>query len=260
MISTRDHGNGPAVLLLHAFPCDGSMWEQQVFRLSKEGFRVVAPDLPGFADSPLLADPPDLDRVAEGLIELTDDLEISHFHLGGLSLGGYLAMALLRLAPERIDSLMLIDTKGTTDPEAALANRLTVAERVVAENSTEFLVPAMMPGLIGETSRTSRPDVVTRTEQWIRAAAPTTVAWYQRAMASRPDSLVDLANFSKPAAVIYGDEDLLLSPYAEQVAMADALPNGNLDQVVAAGHLSAVEQPANVSEKMVEFLRGVCGS
>ena len=257
MISSKDQGQGPVVLLLHAFPCDGSMWEQQVFRLSKEGFRVIVPDLPGFGESPLLTADPGLDLVAEALIGLMDDLDVERFHLGGLSLGGYISMALLRMVPDRLDSLMLIDTKGTTDPEAALQNRLAVAERVVAERSTDFLVPAMLPGLLGETSRSSRPDVVAQTERWIRTAAPETVAWYQRAMAARPDSLADLAKFMRPAAVIYGDEDTVLSPYQEQTAMADALPNGALRQVISAGHLSAVEQPASVSENMVEFLRHI---
>ena len=111
-----------------------------------------------------------------------------------------------------------------------------------------------MPGLLGETTRSQRPEVVARTEDWIRAAAPATVAWYQRAMAQRPDSLANLSQFDRPAAVIYGEEDTVLSPQGEQEAMAAALPNKVLIRIPAAGHLSAVERPSAVSEALLQFL------
>lgn len=251
----RDEGAGPAVLLLHAFPCDSSLWDGQVGAITAAGFRVLVPDLPGFGSSPLPTDPPELDHVAVALAEALDERGIERFALAGLSLGGYLAMALLRRIPERITALMLVDTKAVTDPEPARQNRLAVADRVVSEKSTEFLVEAMLPALLGQTSRSDRPDVVRQVKAWIRNAAPQTVAWYQRAMARRPDSLVDLQHFAGPALVVYGEQDTVLSPYSEQLTMVEALPDAQLAAVAAAGHLSAAEQPEAVAGLMVEFLR-----
>jgi pimeloyl-ACP methyl ester carboxylesterase len=230
------------------------MWDAQAAALADSGHDVLTPDLPGFGASPLPVGEPDLDTVAAALLDVLDDAGIDRCAVAGLSLGGYLAMAMLRLARRRFSSLMLVDTKASLDSPPALQNRLLVAEKVVREADTGFLVPAMLPGLLGDTSRESRPDVVARTEGWIRGAAPESVAWYQRAMARRPDSIPDLRRFTGPALVLYGDEDSVLSPYPEQRAMADALADSRLRSVVAAGHLSAVEQPAAVAQEMKEFL------
>lgn len=244
----------PVVLLLHAFPCDHTMWSAQADQLTDAGYRVLAPDLPGFGGAALPAVAPDLDVVAGQLIEWLDEQQVTQCAVAGLSLGGYTAMALLRQAPERITALMLVNTKATADPPPALANRLAVAERAEADGNTEFLVEAMIPGLLGETTRSERPEVVDRTAAWIRAAAPATVAWYQRAMAQRPDSLASLSQFNRPAAVIYGEEDTVLSPLGEQEAMVAVLPNSVLIRIPSAGHLSAVERPTAVSEALLQFL------
>jgi pimeloyl-ACP methyl ester carboxylesterase len=255
----RDAGEGPAVVLLHAFPCDASMWQGQVPALVSAGCRVLVPDLPGFGSSPLPADPPDLDVVAASIVEALADIGVSRFALAGLSLGGYLAMALLRLAPEQVSALALVDTKARTDPEPARENRLLVAEQAMAEHSTEFLVSAMIPGLLGRTSRDTRPQVVALTEEWIRGAAPETVAWYQRAMAQRPDSLADLLTFPGPGLVVYGEEDTVLSPREEQLLMAGALRDSRIVEIAAAGHLSAVEQPGAVAAALADFMGGLTG-
>jgi len=253
-MSAIDSATAPVVVLLHAFPCDHTMWSAQADQLTAAGYRVLTPDLPGFAAADLPAAAPDLDVVVGQLLAFLDEQGVTEFAVAGLSLGGYVAMALLRQAPERITALMLVDTKATADPPPAVENRLAVAERAESEGSTEFLVAAMIPALLGASTREQRPEVVAQAEAWIRAAAPATVAWYQRAMAQRPDSLANLSQFDRPAAVIYGEEDTVLSPLGEQEAMAAALPNSVLIRIPAAGHLSAVERPSAVSEALLQFL------
>ena len=254
MIPAIDEGSGPVVLLLHAFPCDHTMWSGQVDRLVAAGFRTLVPDLPGFGAEELPREQPNLDVVVSDLVSMLDQMQVKECIVGGLSLGGYVAMALLRRAPERVSSLILVDTKATADPPAAVTNRLAVADRAEAEESTDFLVAAMIPGLLGETTRARRPEVVEQAKNWIRGAAPASVAWYQRAMAQRPDSLPDLARFQRPAAVIYGAEDTVLSPSGEQETMAGALPKSILIRIPEAGHLSAVERPVAVAEAIEQFL------
>jgi pimeloyl-ACP methyl ester carboxylesterase len=239
-LAVREAGSGPALVLLHAFPLSSAMWLPQ-----REGLadlvRVVTPDQRGFGGSPLGDDEPSLDRVAEDVVALLDRLGLERVVLGGLSMGGYAAMALLRAAPERVGGLLLADTKATADPEAAAANRLRVADAVLAEGP-KVLVDEVLPKLLGATTTASRPLVAGRVRALLEAAPPAAVAWAQRAMAARPGSLDVLRRTDVPALVVVGEEDAL-SPPDDARAMAEALPQGRLVVLPGAGHLSSVEVP-----------------
>ena len=154
------------VLLLHAFPCSGVMWSAQADALSEAGWDVVVPDLPGFGRSDLLDAEPDLDAVATVLLRELDAQRIEQVAVAGLSLGGYLAMALARIAPERRTALMLCDTKGTADAPAAVENRHRLAQAVLDEpaNCGRILRQSVLPGLLGSTTFADRPEVVARVE------------------------------------------------------------------------------------------------
>ena len=243
------------VLLLHAFPCSGVMWSAQADALSEAGWDVVVPDLPGFGRSDLLDAEPDLDAVATVLLRELDAQRIEQVAVAGLSLGGYLAMALARIAPERMTAVMLCDTKGTADAPAAVANRHRLAQTVLDEpaNCGRILRQSVLPGLLGSTTFAERPEVVARVEAWLDEARPESVAWYQRAMAARPDSLSTLGALRVPALVLWGDEDAI-SPEPEQRAMLDVLPDGRAAVIATSGHLAAVECPDAVSEALIGFL------
>jgi pimeloyl-ACP methyl ester carboxylesterase len=235
------------VLLLHAFPCDGSLWSDVADRLRGQGHRVRTPDLLGFG----LADPalgtPGLGVVAEEVLALVD----GPIALGGVSLGGYVAMEILRRRPEVVSHLMLVDTKATADSDAARVNRERVARLADAE---EPWAEGMLAALLGPRTITERPDVVARVERWIEVARPETVAWMQRAMAVRPDSRETLRGFHRSALVLWGADDVL-SPPDEQHLMIEDLPHAISRQLPDVGHLTPVEAPEAVAEAMVDFLR-----
>lgn len=243
------------VVLLHAFPCDGRMWAVQADALSAAGWDVVVPDLPGFGGSDLLDTEPNLDDVADVLLAELAAQGVERAVLAGLSLGGYLAMALLRKAPERFTAVLLCDTKASADADAAIANRHRLAQAVLDDpvNSGRILRQAVLPGLLGATSFATRPDVVATVESWLDDARPDTIAWYQRAMAARPDSFATLAALDVPCLVLWGQEDAL-SPQADQQAMLDSLRDGSAHVIAGCGHLSAVEDPDAVSAALVQFL------
>ena len=243
------------VLLLHAFPCSGEMWSAQADALSEAGWDVVVPDLPGFGRSDLLDAEPDLDVVATVLLRELDAQRIDQVAVAGLSLGGYLAMALARIAPERLTAVMLCDTKGTADAPAAGENRRRLAQAVLDEpaNCGRILRQSVLPGLLGGTTFAERPEVVARVEGWLDAARPESVAWYQRAMAGRPDSLATLGSLRVPALVLWGDEDAI-SAESEQRAMLDVLADGRAAVIATSGHLAAVECPDAVSDALIGFL------
>jgi pimeloyl-ACP methyl ester carboxylesterase len=254
-LHVRDLGEGPALVLLHAFPCDSRMWLPQAEALSVDGWRVIVPDLPGFGRSALLDGPPSLDSVAQRLLDWLDGEGIDRCVLGGVSLGGYVSMALLRARPELASRLLLCDTKATADAEPARENRERLARLCLdaPEDTGRILEQAVLPGLLGDTTRAQRPEVVELVRGWLGDASGTTVAWYQRAMAARPDSLDLLSGLAVPALILFGSEDVL-SPAPEQAMMQAAMPNARTVEVAEVGHLANVESPARVVSEIRAFL------
>jgi pimeloyl-ACP methyl ester carboxylesterase len=251
-LAITEAGQGPVVVLLHAFPCNRELWNHQIEPLAHHGWRVVAPDLPGFGGSPVATTEPGLDAMARAVLAEMDRRDIDRFVVGGLSMGGYVAMAILRAAPERVAALILIDTKSGDDAPAARQNRLDMADRVLAAGSSAELVESVVPNLLGATTKGGRPEVVATVNSWVSSTSPEGVAWAQRAMAARPDSGRQLALFHRPALIVVGDEDVI-SPMVDQQIMADLLPRSELVVIPAAGHLSAIEAPEAVTAALLGF-------
>ena len=239
-------------VLLHAFPVNSSLYDDVRASLS-DVCELITPDLAGFGETACSEAEPSLDVYADDVIALLDDQGIEQAVVGGTSMGGYVAMALARRNPERITALVLADTKATADTPDARANRLAVAELVLAAGSTVVLARAMLPNLLGATTHESRPDVVERVRAWIESADPRAVAWAQRAMSARPDSLDHLASFEGPSLVVWGDEDAI-SSRAEQEFMRSALVDGEFVTLPGAGHLSAVEDSTAFEAAVMAFL------
>jgi pimeloyl-ACP methyl ester carboxylesterase len=250
----RDDGDGPAIVLLHAFPCDGSMWDAQAVTLREAGWRTLVPDLPGFGTSALLPGEPDLEEVVRIVADEIAARGIDQYVLGGLSLGGYLSMAWLRVRPKPVLGLLLCDTKASADGEVAVLNRERIAREVLEnpEESGAILAETMMPVLLAADSY-AHEQIVRRVTSWLDAAAPESVAWYQRAMAMRPDSHADLERFSGPALVLRGEFDAM-SGRDELVSMQEALVSSTTVEIPGAGHLAATEAPELVSAALVDFV------
>jgi pimeloyl-ACP methyl ester carboxylesterase len=250
----------PTVVLLHAFPLDKRLWDDVVDAIADAGWDVVVPDLRGFGESAYGEDGPDDDPtltwMARDVLGILDRIGVNSAVVVGLSLGGYVAMELVRQDASRIAGLALIDTKASADTDEARANRLRVADQVLEAGSTVALARAMLPGLLGATTHAERPEVVERVRGWIEEADPAGVAWAQRAMAARPESFADLASLSVPALVLWGAEDTL-SPRGEQELMAEALRDARGVEIPGSGHLTAIEDPAAVVAALVPFLADV---
>lgn len=251
-LSTREAGSGRPLVLLHAFPLSAAMWLDQREGLA-ENCRVVTPDLRGFGGSPLGADEPSLDEMADDVAALLDRLGHDRVVLGGLSMGGYVAMAFVRRHPERLEGLVLADTKSAADTESAAANRERIAAAVLADPDSTVVVDEVLPGLVGPTTVANRALVHGRVRGLVQSAPAYAVAWAERAMARRPDSTADLAGVTVPTLVIVGAEDTV-SPPAEAASMAAGMPAATLVEIPAAGHLSAVEAPREFNAAVRTFL------
>ena len=252
-LHVREAGEGLPVVLLHAFPLSSAMWLDQRNGLA-DTCRVITPDLRGFGGSQLGFDEPSLDAMADDVASLLDRLDLPEVLLGGLSMGGYVAMAFLRRHLGRVSALLLADTKASADPQPAKDKRLRIASTLDEDGSAQVLVDEVLPSLIGATTKREQPLVQGRVRALVEAAPPQAAAWAQRAMAGRPDSLDTLRAADVPAVVILGEEDELASR-ADGEAMVDALPQGRLVMVPGAGHLSAVEAPDTFSTAVRELVK-----
>lgn len=248
----RDTGQGLPVVLLHAFPVSSAMWLSQREALAP-AYRVITPDQRGFGGSPLGADDPDLGLAADDVVALLDAKNIDSAVIGGLSMGGYVAMALLRRHPQRVRALVLADTKAGADPEPARANRHRIAAAVEADERSSLLLEEVLPTLVGPTTVATRPMVHGRIRAMVQSAPAAAVAWAQRAMAARPDSLDTLRAATVPALIIVGEEDTL-SPSTEAEVMTAAIGDARLVRIPAAGHLTAVEAPEPFNTALLSFL------
>lgn len=250
------------LVLLHGFPFDSAMWEEVMELLGERGVPTLAADAPGFGASATLPGAPSLDVAAESLVAVLDDLELPRVVLAGLSMGGYLAMAVAAHHASRLAGLALLDTKACLDTEEALANRLRVAQ-AAERGEGSAAVAGMIDVLLGETTRAQEPDVVELHRQWLASAPDAGIAWGQRAMAARPARFEVLEDLQVPGLVIRGSEDVL-STQADAEAMVRALlaHGGDAELVVvpAVGHMTATEDPEAVADALEAFWRRCVGS
>jgi pimeloyl-ACP methyl ester carboxylesterase len=245
-------GAGTPLVLLHAFPLDGRMWAPQVEALAGS-YQVIVPDLRGFgAAREQAVEEAGMDLLADDVARLLDDRGVDRVILGGLSMGGYVALAFVRRHPDRLGGLLLLDTKAGADSEQAWADRRAMAERVLAEG-TGFVPEVMLPRLLGKTSLEERPELVERVAALIREQDPRAVAGAQRGMAARRDATDVLAGIGVPTLVVTGEEDTVTGPEVGR-ELAAAIPDARFLLVEEAGHLSSLERPEVVNEALLDFL------
>ncbi len=246
----REDGNLPLVLL-HGFPFDSRMWHLLAAELPDDR-DVVAIDLPGLGFSAGVDLPePALEASADAVAEALDDAGVRRGVVAGLSMGGYVALALVERHVSLVAGLGLVDTKSTADAPAARANRLRVADAVLASGTVDEVRP-MSRALLGETSRAERPELVGLLDSWIGDQPPAGVAWSQRAMAARPDRTAVLQGYGGPSAVVVGAQDEV-TPLADAEHLTSTLRAGDPHVVPGAGHMSAFEQPAHVARVLAEL-------
>ena len=239
------------IVLLHGFPLDSRMWDD-VAPLLPGPRTVVAVDLPGFGGSVATGrSAPSLDDAADAVAHTLAAVGLTRAIVVGLSMGGYVALALLARHPELVAGLGLLDTRSTADDADVRANRLRVAGEVESSGTVDAVRP-MATSLLGETSRTLRGELTDRLAVLVDQQLPAGVAWSQRAMAARQDRTDALRRFTGPALVLVGDEDVA-APVAAAEHMAAALASSSLVVVPRAGHLTALEDPAAVAVAIGEL-------
>jgi pimeloyl-ACP methyl ester carboxylesterase len=239
------------VVLLHGFPFNRSLWREQVAALS-QNYRVVTPDLRGFGESSVVDEPATMELLAQDVAALLDELGLGRVALGGLSMGGYVALSFYRQFPRRVRALILADTRPQADTEEARANRETLAQRALAEGM-QPVVDAMLPKLLAPATQQERPETVARLREMMLATPPAGAAAALRGMALRRDQTDLLPNIIAPTLIIVGSEDAITPP-SDAELMHREIRGARLERIEGAAHCSNLEDPQAFNTSLLKFL------
>lgn len=245
-------GEGPVLMLVHGFPFDRSMWARQLEDL-KDIRRCVAVDLRGRGKSAVMAAGEwTIPSYADDVAATIRSLDVGAADVAGLSMGGYVVMALWQRHPELVRSMILIDTRSQEDSPDQKEAREKAAARV-RERGTAALVPDLLPKLL---ARSAPEEVRAEVRRMFEETPGETGAADSLAMRDRPDFTADLTSVSVPALVVHGVDDELV-PFDGARQMAELIPGARLVAVPGAGHLSPMENAAAVNAALREFLQEV---
>jgi pimeloyl-ACP methyl ester carboxylesterase len=171
------------------------------------------------------------------------------FALAGLSMGGYLALEIMRQAPQRVTRLALLDTSARADtPEQTKTREDAIA--TVAKVPYEKLAWASLARLVANDAD---EDVKQAVVDMAVRVGPDTYVRQQRAIMARPDSRPLLGEIAVPALVLVGEKDVLTPPELAR-EMAAAIPGATLVEIPGSGHLASMERPAAVSTALRDWL------
>ena len=253
-LAVEVRGEGPAVLFVHGYPLDRTLWLHPLSALT--GFRRIAPDLRGLG----LSDAPDLGysmaTYADDLAALLDVLHVDQAVVCGLSMGGYVALEFARRHRARLRGLILMDTRAEPDTADQRKARES-AMQVAREKGAAAIAEHMLPDLFAPGARELMPQAVERVRAMIEAAPVKGIVGALAAMRDRPDSTPHLAELAGlPTLVVVGEQDRITPPPVAR-AIAAAVPGALLSMIPGAGHLPPVEQPIATTRVLTEFLQSL---
>jgi len=250
-ITYDDTGSGPAVVLIHGYPFNRSMWAEQVSALA-DSYRVVTLDLRGHGESESSTGASTMKLMAQDVAALMDELQIDRAVIGGLSMGGYVTLAFYQLFAERVEKLLLADTRAQADTEEAKATRGDQVQQIQADGMTG-IVTAMLPKLLSPETVSKQPEIVKRVRDMMMHTSPEGAIGALRGMAEREDQTERLSQINVPALIVVGKEDPI-TPVADSQKMHERIAGSQLVVIENASHVSNIEQPEQFNRALREFL------
>ena len=263
-----DFGAGPAIIWLHGFPFNRSMWREQIGFLSGHGYRVIAPDLRGLGENVAQTSVGDsssssdhrlksvplatMEAMARDVAALMDELKINSAIICGLSMGCYVAFEFIHIFPSRVSALVMCGPRAPGPDEAEKASREAQAQRVLHEGMG-FAVESISKTLLAEATVRDKPNVTARITEMVLQTDPKGAAAAQRGMAARRDYSSDLANIKAPTLIVAGREDGVRTP-ADAEFIQRGINGSKLVVIEDAGHLMNMEQVEVFNHAMLDFL------
>ncbi len=237
------------MVLIHGFPFDAELWDPQFEALGRE-YRLIAPDLRGFGNSSATTEY-SIGAFAEDIAGLLDRLEVERAVVGGLSMGGYTALELLRHHRARVMALVLADTRAEADAPEIRARREAQQDQVIASGS-DSLVDAFLQTILSEETRSDRPRVVDALKGLMEQPDASWIGGLE-AMKNRRDSSDLLGAIDIPTLIVVGEHDAV-TPVEVARAMHDGVRGSRLVVIEGAGHISNLESPAAFNAALKSFV------
>jgi 3-oxoadipate enol-lactonase len=234
-------GKGAPLMLLHGYPLDHHLWDE-VIPLLEDTFDVIAPDLRGFGESTIADSSPTMEDFASDIAGLLDYLGMQKTAIVGHSMGGYVALAFVRLYPDRVTGLGLVSSQVLADPPDRKEGRYRSAKEV-AENGIGSVVATMTPKFTAD----EKLQAFARTS--MEQQQPAAYIGALRAMAERMDSTSLLSTLKFPVVIIHGDSDALI-PADRAREVKAALPQAHLVEISGAGHMPMMEAKEKTAEAL----------
>jgi pimeloyl-ACP methyl ester carboxylesterase len=254
-VAFTDTAAQPTLVLLHAFPFDREMWLPQLKAFAGTA-RVLAIDLPGFGESAPSQVTFTVESAADTVAKLLDAVTgTGRVVIGGLSMGGYVAMAFARRHPYRVAGLILADTRSEPDDAAARQGReKTIAQ--VTEVGASGIIDQMLPKLLSDATRANRPDVVSTVRRIASRQTTEAVVAGLLALRDRPDATPGLDMVTVPTLILVGEHDAITPPVLV-AGMSTRISGSRVVTIPGAGHLSNLENPDAFNTAVIEFLATV---
>ena len=244
-------GRGPLAVLLHGFPLDHRMWSGVMQTKLRRHRTLCAIDLRGHGQSPWRGDAAHtMEALAEDVAAVVHALGEEQADVCGLSMGGYVALALHASHPSLVRSLVLSNTRPSSDNDAQRSGRAASIE-AVAREGRGAIAQAMLPKL---TSPVADPLHVAQLRTMIEGTPAETIVADQRGMLLRADRSAELREGDTPTLVIAGDQDAL-TPLGETMAWTKELLDSEVAVIAETGHMSPLEAPEAWSEVVAAFWR-----
>ncbi len=250
-LAYEDTGLGLPVVLLHGYPFNRSLWTEQVSALSNS-YRVITPDLRGLGESEATPGAATMNRMAQDVAALLDHLEISRVVVGGLSMGGYVALAFYKEFRSRVRALVLADTRPQADTEDGKQTRFQQAEKALAAGMAG-IADSMLPKLLTPETVSKHPEIVKRVRDMMLKTKPEGAAGALLGMAEREDQTPLLAQITCPTLILVGREDPITPP-ADSEKMHREIAGSRLVVIDNASHVSNLERTEQFNDELVRFL------
>jgi pimeloyl-ACP methyl ester carboxylesterase len=250
-----DQEEPKAIVLLHGFPFNRSMWREQSEFLTARGYRVLAPDLRGLGESTVFAEVATMADLGRDVASLMDQANVARAIICGLSMGCYVAFEFIHLFPGRTEALILCGPRAQGPDDAEKNSREAQAQRALDEGM-DFAVESISTKLLAQQTVAEKPEVIERVRAMVLSTDPRGAAAAQRGMAGRRDYSAELRQIQLPTLIIAGDEDGVRSP-EDAKFIHERIDGSQLITIQHAGHLMNLEQPQTFNETLRDFLQGL---
>ncbi len=254
-ISYHDSGDGVPILFLHSFGHNKNMWFCQLNHYRQQGYRVIAPDMPGHGDSSFDPAMLTVDQIAQSYGEFLDKLGIDKVILAGISIGGYIALRMWARRREQISALILCSTKAEADSEEIKGRRRAQIESI-EKNGLEHFVVTGAPKRLSPKVLAEKPWVLDWVKMMNFTVSAEANAATLRAMAVKEDDTATLATIDVPALVLSGSDDMFI-PKDAAGKLNNGIRNSVHHVIDNAGHVAVLEQPEAVNQRIDAFLETI---